>query len=130
MNPEANPASMSSAELVKNVVGQVSELVKTQIALATAEAKADLRAEVGAAKGLGVAAIAGLAALNMLLVTAAFALALVMPGWMAALIVFGVVALAGVIAGVTGWGKRVKTPLARTREMLKEDVRWTKEKIA
>jgi len=121
---------MSSHELVKTVVGQVGELVKTQIALATTEAKADLRAELGAATGLGVAAVAGLAALNLLLVAAVFALALVMPGWAAALVVFGAVALVAVVAGVTGWGKRVKNPLARTRHALEEDVQWTKEKIA
>jgi uncharacterized membrane protein YqjE len=130
MNGERDPATMSSGELIKNVLGQASELVKTQIALATTEIKADLRAELKAGIGLAVAAVAGFAAFILLLVTAVFALALVMPGWLAALLVFALLALVALIAGVTGWKKRVTKPLARTRHEIKEDVRWTKERIA
>jgi hypothetical protein len=130
MSFEPDPEALSSAELVKTVMKKVTELAKTEIALATTELRADLKAEAAAATGLGVAAIAGLAVLNLLLVTAVLALALVMPAWAAGLLVSGVVLLIAVIAGVTGWGKRVKTPLRRIRRDIKENVQWTKEKVA
>jgi uncharacterized membrane protein YqjE len=130
MSPETEPAALSSAELIKTVMQKVAELAKTEFELAKTELKADLKAESSAAKGLGVAAVAGLVALNLLMVTAVLALAQVMPAWGAGLLVSGVMLLIAVIAGVTGWGKRVKSPLARTRRDIKEDVQWTKEKIA
>jgi hypothetical protein len=130
MSAEVPPAALSSGELIKTVMQKVAELAKTELELAKTELRADVKAEAAAAKGLGIAAIAGLAALNLLLVTAVFALAQVMPGWGAGLLVSGVVLLIAVVAGVTGWGKRVKDPLRRIRRDLKEDVQWTKEKIA
>lgn len=122
--------ALSTAELVKQITHQVGELARAQIQLATAELRADLKTEVKMATGLGVSALAAIMALNLLLVTAVFALAMVLPGWAAGLIVTGVMALVAAIAGVVGWKKRVRTPLARSRHELEEDVRWTKERLA
>ena len=36
----------------------------------------------------------------------------------------------GTIAGLVGWGKRVKKPLETTLRTLKEDARWAKERMA
>jgi uncharacterized membrane protein YqjE len=133
MSSESNarsPSSLSTGELIGEVMNQVSALVKAQIELATAEIRADVSAEIGAAKGLGVAALAGIAALNLLLVTVVLALALVMPAWLAGLIVTVALALTAVVAGAAGWRKRVRNPVRRTRQQLQEDVEWTKEKMA
>ena len=80
--------------------------------------------------GLGVGALAALTTVNLLLVTAVFALASVAPGSVAGLIVSGFTLLVAATAGILGWSKRVRSPLERTRRMLKEDVQWTKERIA
>ena len=82
------------------------------------------------AGGLGVGAIGALLALNMIFVTVALALARVMPGWAAGLIVFAFLLGIAAIAGLVGWSKRVRTPMARTRQSLKEDIKWTKERLA
>jgi NhaP-type Na+/H+ or K+/H+ antiporter len=67
---------------------------------------------------------------TLLLVTVAFALALVLPAWAAGLIVSGVVAVfVGVLAGVS-WSRRIRKPLQRSRNELKQDVRFTKERFA
>jgi uncharacterized membrane protein YqjE len=50
--------------------------------------------------------------------------------WAATLIVAAVVLLVGTVAGLIGWGKRVKQPLEATRRSLKEDVQWAKERLA
>ena len=98
--------------------------------LAKVELKADLKAEVGMAKGLGVAGLCAIWAVSLILVAAALALGTMMAAWAAALLVAAVVLIVGGIAGMVGWGKRVKEPLETTRRTLKEDVQWAKERIA
>jgi hypothetical protein len=127
---ERKVAALSTAELVREVVREVGQLAKTQVELAAAEARADLRASLGAAGALGVAGIAALFAVALLLATAVMALALVLPGWAAGLIVSGLVGLFAVAAGLLGWRHRVRTPLRRTRRALEEEARWTKERTA
>jgi uncharacterized membrane protein YqjE len=122
-------ASLSTPALVAEAARETVTLVKSEMELARAELKEDLRAEVAAATGLSVAAVCGLLMVTLLLVAAVFALATVMPGWLAALVVAAAVGLAGAIAGVVGW-KRVRVPLARTRRSLEEDRRWIKERTA
>jgi len=126
----ASPESLSTLDLMKAITHDVERLVKTQIALAKAEVRADLSNEGKMVAGLGVAAVAGLLAVNLLFVTLILALATVLPPWVAGLVVSGAVALAAAIAGVVGWGKRVRHPLARTRHEIQEDVKWTKERMA
>jgi uncharacterized membrane protein YqjE len=123
--PEALPSGQLMAETAREAIS----LIKSQIELAKAELKQDLQSEAKAARGLSVAAVCALMMLNMLLVAGAFALVSVMPAWAAALVIAGVVAVAGVIAGLFGW-KHVKVPLVRTRKSLEEDVRWVKERTA
>jgi hypothetical protein len=123
-------SNLSTAELVKEITTQVGQLAKKQIELAKAELKTDLKTEAVAVGGLGVAALAALAGVNLLLVTVVFALAEVMPGWGAGLIVSGAVFLFAALAAAFGWNKRVKKPLARTRETIEEDVRIVKERTA
>jgi Putative Actinobacterial Holin-X, holin superfamily III len=77
-----------------------------------------------------VAAIATLFGVNLLPVAVVFALATRLPGWMAALIVGGVLLVIGAVVGYIGWRRMVTTPLALTRQTLKEDVRWIKERVA
>ena len=82
------------------------------------------------AKGLGVGALCALCTVNLMLVAVALALGNVMAEWAAALIVAAAVLAVGTIAGVVGWGKRVKNPLESTRRSLKEDALWAKERLA
>jgi uncharacterized membrane protein YqjE len=129
-NGHAQPRDLSTAELVKEIARESRELVKTQVDLAKAELRADLAHEKTTIAGLGVAALAGLIGVTLLLVTAILALAKVMPAWLAGLVVSGFVLLVAGVAGWIGWKRRVREPLARTRHALKEDVRWTKERLA
>jgi hypothetical protein len=128
--PEKAAASLSTPELVKELAAHLGTLVRKQIELAKAELRADLRAEILTARTLGIAALAALIAVNLLLVTAALVLSLMMPAWLAGLIVTGfALAVAAVTAGI-GWSRRLRKPLARSRHALEEDVRLTKERLA
>jgi len=116
--------------LVRELASEVAALARKELELARAELKSDLRSEARTAASLGVAAGCALLGLTLALVTVIFALALVMPGWLAALMVTLAVLAVGAIAGALGWTRRVRRPLARTRTTLKEDVRWIKERTA
>ncbi len=121
---------LSTVQLLKEIASQGGLLVKKQIALAKTELKSDARTEAKVAGGLGLAAVGAIITLTLLLVTGAFALALVLPAWAAGLIVTGVVAVAvAVLAGVS-WSRRIRKPLQRSRDELKHDVRFTKERFA
>ena len=127
---QARLEAMSNKELLQHITRDAVTLAKKEVELAKAELKADLKAEIGMAKGLGVAGLCAIWAVSLILVAAALALGLVMPAWVAALLVAAAVLIVGGIAGMVGWGKRVKDPLETTRRTLKEDVRWAKERIA
>jgi hypothetical protein len=128
--PGPKPEAMSGGVLIKEIAREVQHLVKAQIALARVEVRANVAAEAKTAAGLGIGAVAVLIGVNLLLVTAIFGLATVLPGWAAGLIVSGVVLATAAIVGVVGWRRRVRRPLVRTRHELEEDVKWTKERVS
>lgn len=123
-------STLSTADLIGQVTGKATLLAKKEIELAKAELRADIKREIAMASGLGIAGVCALITVTLLCVAAVFALATVMPGWGAAFVVAGVVLAIGTVAGLVGWGKRVRNPLEKTRKSLKEDVRWAKERIA
>jgi hypothetical protein len=106
------------------------ELVSKQLELATTELRADLKRETGVLAGLGVAGLAVLATLNLLLVTAVLAQAQWMAGWMAGLLLSACTLFAAATIGLVSWRRHVSAPLERTRRTVKDDVQWSKEKLA
>jgi uncharacterized membrane protein YqjE len=127
---EQTTEGMSTPALIKEIGHQVTLLAKTELELAKTELRANLKAEVAAATGLGIAGVAALVATNLLLVTGVLALAQLMPAWAAGLIVSGAVLVVAAGAAAMGWSRRVRRPLEETRRELKEDVQWTKERVA
>jgi uncharacterized membrane protein YqjE len=96
---QAGPAGASTAELLARVGDQISRLVRDEVALArlemTAKAK---RAGTGAALLGGALVLAG-CGVAVLVATLVLLLALVMPAWLAALIVtVALFAVAGLLA--------------------------------
>jgi hypothetical protein len=126
---DGSATDLSTKELLGQILAEASTLVRKEMELARTELAADLKTEVTMAKALGVGAVLGLCGLNLALVTAVLALALVMPGWAAGLIVTGVVLAAAAVVAAVGWGRRVRKPLERTRKHLEEDVKWMKERV-
>ena len=114
--------------LIGQIIGKATILVRKEVALAKTEARADLESELSTVKGLAVAAVASVLGLNVLLVALVFFLATDMPGWLAALLVGGVLLLTGGIVGYLSWAHRVLSPLAVTRKTLKESMQWVKER--
>ena len=121
--------ALSNRELLTAITAKASLLAKKGVELAKAELRADVQAELATAKALGIAAIAALFGVSLLLVAGVLALATRMPGWVAALIVGGVLLVIGAVVAYVGWRRVVTNPLALTRQTLEEDVRWVKEHL-
>ena len=115
-----------TSELCRELVQTMTQLVKTHVELAKTEALAQARRELRAGALMASAGLIALYGVMFLLAAGAAALALVLPTWLALLIV-GVVVLgtAGGMAAM-GYARRVKRPLWRTRETIEEDKRWLK----
>ena len=67
---------LGTGALMRKIVSQAELLAKKEIELAKTELRTDLRLEARVAEGLGVAAVAALVTVNLLLFTAALALSL------------------------------------------------------
>ena len=121
---------LSTRGLLSEITTKASLLVKKEVELARAEIRADITSELAMVKALGVALVAALLGLNMLLVAGVLALATVIPGWAAGLLVGGAILAIAAVVGYVGWARRVTTPLPLTRQSLKEDMQWVKERVA
>jgi uncharacterized membrane protein YqjE len=122
-----------TGELVKDLSTQVSTLVRQELELAKVELTAKgKQAGIGAGM-LGGAGLFALYGVGALVATAILALATVVEGWLAALIVAVVLfALAGVLALMgRARARRAGPPVPeQTVATVKEDVRYTKEHVA
>lgn len=117
--------------LVHQLSEQVPQLVRTEVQLAQAELTAKGKAAGIGIGAFGAAGVLALYAVLFLLAAAALGLALVVPGWAAALIVGVVVLVAAGVAAMVG--KREVTQAVppapeRTIENVKEDVATIKGK--
>jgi hypothetical protein len=122
--------ALSTRELVSRLLKAGSLLVAKEVELARAEIKADLQAELGMLKLLIASAFGAVLGVNLLLVSAVFALTHWLPGWLAALVLAGLFLVVSLALGLIGWQRRVSSPLAITRKTVKEDMQWAKERLA
>lgn len=122
----------STAELVRQASEQITKLVRDELAQAKAEF-----ADKGRHAGVGIGLFGGAAvmlhyALGALLVAAGLGLAVVMPGWAAALIVAAVLLLIAGVEALIGRAQLKKgTPLipARTIDSVKADIETVKTAV-
>lgn len=117
-------------DLLAALSGAARSLATKEVELAKAEIRSDVKSSVAMAKSFGVAAVCGLLGGSMLLVAAVLALATLLPGWAAALLVAAPFVLAAAVAGAIGWRRRVRQPLGMTRASLKESLEWAKDRLA
>jgi uncharacterized membrane protein YqjE len=118
----------SIGELVKDLAGQTSTLVRQEIQLAQAEVT-----EKGKVAGRGAGLVAGAAVSGVLALGALTAglIALLdkaMATWVAALIVMALWALVALMLAKAGQSalKRATPPVPQTVETVKEDIQWAK----
>jgi MFS family permease len=116
-------------DLVKQLAGQTSTLVRQEIDLAKAELTEKGRVAGQGAGFLGGAALVGLMAAGALTATLILVLDTAMDSWLAALIVTVVMAAVAGFLALRGRDRiRAATPVVpeQTVETVKEDVEWAK----
>jgi uncharacterized membrane protein YqjE len=116
----------SAADLIRRLFDNIISLVERQIDMAKAEARADLMQMIRASAILIGGAVLLLIALIGFVVAIILALSLIMPGWLAALIVGIVFAIIGTALALWGKGRIPTQPMQQTRETLQEDLEWIK----
>jgi uncharacterized membrane protein YqjE len=121
---------LSTRELVAEIARKVSHLVKAEVDLAKTEVRENLAAELAAAKAVAVAIVAAVVGLSTLSFALVIGVAHFMAAWLAAVVVGGVFVIVAVVIAGVGWSWHVKTPLAKTRQAVKENVEWAKERVA
>jgi uncharacterized membrane protein YqjE len=121
----------SVAQILEDIASNLTQLVQGEFRLAKSELRegAEKVAVPGATLGAGV--VLAFYGLGFLLLATVYALSLVMAGWLATLIVGGVLTVAAgilIIAGATKL-KRVSLTPYKTIQTLEEDVQWAKQQI-
>jgi hypothetical protein len=120
-------------DLVKQLAGQTSTLVRQEIDLAKAEMSQKAGIAGQGAGLLGGAAVVGLLAAGALTACLILALSEVIPDWLAALIVAVVMGAIAAVLAIQGRNRiRTATPPVpeQTVETVKEDVEWAKTRTS
>jgi len=120
----------SAGDIVQDVVRDVGDIVRGEIRLARAEIS-EKAGKAGKAGGLfGGAAVCGLFAGACLVTACIAALALAMPLWLAAALMFVLLACAGgaFYAGARSRLKQIDPVPERTVQTAKDTVQWAKHR--
>jgi hypothetical protein len=120
-------------DLVKQLAGQTSTLVRQEIDLAKAEMTQKASVAGKGAGLLGGAAVVGLLAAGALTACLILALGEAIPDWLAALIVALVLGAVAAVLALQGRNRiRAATPPVpeQTVETVKEDVEWAKTRTS
>jgi len=122
----AVPGERSIADIVKDTLSNVQDIIRSEVQLAKIEIKEEASKASAAGVMFAAAAVTGLLGLAFCCLCVVYALTLVMPAWAAALIVgVGLFIIAGIALSIgrERW-KKVKMP-EKTIFTVKEDVAWT-----
>ena len=121
----------SVPEILEDIASNLTQIVQAEFRLAKSEMKGGAEKVAGPGATLGAGVALAFYGLGFLLLAAVYALSLVMAGWLATLIVGGVLAVAaGVLISAGGTKlKRVNLTPDKTIRTLEEDVRWAKQQI-
>jgi len=115
---------MSVGDLLQRLIADVSALAARQIELAKQEARDEARQRLRAIVLLVVGSVLLFLAVVSILVAIILAVSLVLPGWGAALVLFGGLAVVGGILALIGQRQLTRPLLPKTRQTLREDVEW------
>ena len=121
----------SMPEILEDIASNLTQIAQAEFRLAKTELKEGAKKAAGPGATLGAGLVLAFYGLGVLLLAAVYALSLVIAGWLAALIVGGVLAVAaGILIGVsTTKLKRVNLAPDKTIRTLEEDLQWAKQQI-
>jgi hypothetical protein len=132
--PKTDPAhngERSTVRLITEIAGDTTTLVKQELELFKHELLEAVTARVKAAAAIAVVGVFGLFIVGFLGMSAAAALALVLPSWAAYLIVAGAFVFLAVL-GLSFAKRKMKVPPLKpeqTMKTVKEDVEWARAQL-
>jgi len=127
-NAGTDVGDVTVGQLVSEVMGDISTLIRKEVELAKAEIRQEASKAGKGAGMLGGAALAGYFTLLFLSLTLTWTLALGLPLPWAALIVTVLWGIGAAVLGISGRNKlrQVRPVPEQTVESVKEDVQWAK----
>jgi len=114
------------AEVLKDIFGNVQDMIRSEIRLARAEVRQEVAKTADSAKLLGAGAALAFFATAFALVTVTLLLALVVPAWAAALIMTLVLGLPAAVLIARGKSQLTVPTPQKTINNVKENVEWMK----
>ena len=116
----------SMADVVRDIIANVQDMIRSEVRLAKAELREETTRTVSGAKLLGIAAGLGFFAGAFLLTGIALLLALVMPHWVAMLVMAVVLGAPAAILFAKGRSQLIVPTPNKTIDNVKENVEWMK----
>jgi uncharacterized membrane protein YqjE len=121
----------SVPEILEDIATNLTQIVQAEVRLAKTELKEGAARAAGPGAAVGAGVVLTFYGLGFLLLAAVYALSMVMAGWLATLIVGGVLMVAaGILVGVGGTKlKRVNLTPDKTIRTLEDDLQWAKQQV-
>jgi uncharacterized membrane protein YqjE len=121
----------SFADVLQDIVGNIQEIVRSEVRLAKAELSEEARKVKPAGLWIGIGAVFSVGAVMLALLAGVYALSTVMPSWAAALVVCLASGTIAALAARTGVAhvKRIDPTPDKTIQSLKENVAWSKQQL-
>jgi protein-S-isoprenylcysteine O-methyltransferase Ste14 len=117
--------------VLQDIVANIQQTIRLEVVLAKVEVKEKAEKASKPAAILATGAILGLFGLGFLLLAVVYGLSLVVAPWLAALIVGGVLVIAGgiLVANSRTALKQIDPVPTKTLRAVKENVQWAKDRI-
>jgi uncharacterized membrane protein YqjE len=124
----ATPSERSAADVLKDIVGNVQEIIRSEVRLARAEIREDTTQLMKAGTVLAAGALLGLYALLFLFIALMYGLTTVLSPAVSALLVGVALAIVAGILVSAGRGRlrNVSPKPEKTIETVKENIEWLK----
>lgn len=123
-------AERSITDVLQNIIGDVQDIIRSEVRLARSELIGELEKVKSAAPLLVAGGIIALMALIFLTWTIIYVLAIVLPMWAAALTVTVLLGIVGSVTLAIGLKQlRQVAPPERTIETVKENLQWARQQV-
>jgi hypothetical protein len=131
MDRGLNTSERPISKIIEDILRHVGEIIRSEVRLVQTEIQQDFRDVKNAASYLAAAGIAGLFAAGFLLLAAVYGLSTIMPQWLAAIAVGGVVGIVGAALFVKGLHMLKATSMTpdRTIQSLEDNLKWFKKHV-
>ena len=128
MSATLDSGERSIQDVLRDIGGNIQEIVRSEVRLAKIELGETVRSAKSSLVAFSSGGVLGIYAIGFIALAAMFALEIVLPAWLAALII-GVLLLIGAVIGIGKGRQEFKTirPPEKTIQTVKEDFQWTKE---